>query len=197
MIMDNHYIKDRFKESMIVKNSIIEDDVLVFTIDVIAKEMAATLKNGGKILICGNGGSATNAQQIASQLSGIFYYDRPPLNVEALHTNTSYITSISNNYSFDEAYSRLVLASGNPGDMLICISSSGNSKNIINALIMGNRIGMKTIGLTGEDGGSMKEYCGETICVPSNNRPRINETHLLIGNIFCEIVESILYKKSV
>lgn len=197
MIMDNHYIKDRFKESMIVKNSIIEDDVLVFTIDVIAKEMAATLKNGGKILICGNGGSATNAQQIASQLSGIFYYDRPPLNVEALHTNTSYITSISNNYSFDEAYSRLVLASGNPGDMLICISSSGNSKNIINALIMGNRIGMKTIGLTGEGGGSMKEYCGETICVPSNNRPRINETHLLIGNIFCEIVESILYKKSV
>lgn len=193
--MDNQYIKERFRESMIVKNSIIEDDVLIFTIDVIAKEIAATLKNGGKILICGNGGSATNAQQMASQLAGIFHYDRPPLNVEALHTNTSYLTAISNTYSFEEAYSRLVLASGNPGDMLIGISASGNSKNIINALIMANRIGMKTIGLSGENGGEMKEYCGETICVPSSNRPRIQESHLLIANIFCEIVESILYKR--
>jgi D-sedoheptulose 7-phosphate isomerase len=195
--MDNHYIKDRFRESMIVKNSIIEDDVLVFTIDVISKEIAATLKNGGKVLLCGNGGSATIAQQIASQLTGVFYYDRPPLNVEALHTNTSYITSISNQYSFDEVYARLILAQGNPGDMLIAISASGNSNNVINALRMANKIGMKTIGLTGQDPGMMAECCGEIISVPSNNRPRINETHLVIGNIFCEIVESILYKRSV
>jgi D-sedoheptulose 7-phosphate isomerase len=195
--MDNHYIKDRFRESMIVKNSIIEDDVLVFTIDVISKEIAATLKNGGKVFLCGNGGSATIAQQIASQLTGIFYYDRPPLNVEALHTNSSYMTSISNQYSFEEVYARLILAQGNPGDMLIAISASGNSKNVINALRMANKIGMKTIGLTGEDPGMMAECCGETISVPSNNRPRINEEHLIIGNILCEIVESILYKKSV
>lgn len=195
--MDNHYIKNRFRESMIVKNSIIEDDVLVFTIDVISKEIAATLKNGGKVFLCGNGGSATIAQQIASQLTGIFYYDRPPLNVEALHTNSSYMTSISNQYSFEEVYARLILAQGNPGDMLIAISASGNSKNVINALRMANKIGMKTIGLTGEDPGMMAECCGETISVPSNNRPRINEEHLIIGNILCEIVESILYKKSV
>ena len=195
--MDNPYIKDRFRESMIVKNSIIENDVLVFTIDVISKEIAATLKNGGKVLLCGNGGSATIAQQIASQLTGVFYYDRPPLNVEALHTNTSYITSISNQYSFDEVYARLILAQGNPGDMLIAISASGQSTNVINALRMANKIGMKTIGLTGENTGLMTECCGEIISVPSNNRPRINETHLLIGNIFCEIVESILYKRSV
>ena len=90
--MDNNYIKDRFRESMIVKNSIIENDILIFTIDVVSKEIATTLKNGSRVFICGNGGSATVAQQIASQMSGILYYDRPPLNVEALHTNTSYIT---------------------------------------------------------------------------------------------------------
>lgn len=195
--MDNPYIKDRFRESMIVQNSIIEDDVLVFTIDVVSKEIAATLKNGGKVLLCGNGGSATAAQQIASQLAGIFYYDRPPLNAEALHTNTSYLTSISNQYSFDEVYARMILAQGNSGDMLIAVSASGRSKSVINALNMANRLGMKTIGLTGEDTGLMSECCGEIISVPSSNRPRINETHLLIGNIFCEIVESILYKKSV
>ena len=195
--MDNHYIKDRFRESMIIENSIIDNDVLVFTIDVVSKEIATTFKNGGKLFLCGNGGSATNAQQIASQLSGIFYYDRPPLNAEALHTNSSYITSISNQYSFDEVYARMILAQGNPGDMLIAVSSSGNSKSVINALNMANRLGMKTIGLTGEDTGLMSECCGEIISVPSNNRPRINESHLLIGNIFCEIVESILYKKSV
>jgi len=194
--MDNHYIKGRLQESIMLISQIIEDDVLVFTIDVVAKEMAATLKNGGKIMICGNGGSSSIAQQIASQLAGIFYYDRPPLNVEALHTNPSYMTSISNIYSFDEAYARLVLASGNPGDMLIGISSSGLSKNVLNALSMANRIGMKTIGISGY-AGKMKEFCGETICVPSENRPRINESHLAIGNILCEIVESILYKKSV
>ena len=195
--MDNHYIKDRFRESMAIKSSIIDDDVLVFTIDVVSKEMATTLKNGSKILLCGNGGSAAIAQQIASQLAGIFYYDRPPLNVEALHTNSSYITSISNQYSFDEAYARMILAQGNPGDMLIAVSSSGNSKSVINALNMANRLGMKTIGLTGEDPGLMAECCGEIISVPSSNRPRINESHFLIGNIFCEIVESILYKRSV
>lgn len=195
--MDNHYIKDRFRESMIIENSIIDNDVLVFTIDVVSKEIATTFKNGGKLFLCGNGGSAANAQQIASQLSGIFYYDRPPLNAEALHTNSSYITSISNQYSFDEVYARMILAQGNPGDMLIGISTSGNSKNVINALKMANKLGMKTIGLTGEDPGQMKEFCGEVISVPSSNRPRINETHLTIGNIFCEIVESIVYKKSV
>ena len=195
--MDNHYIKDRFRESMIIENSIIDNDVLVFTIDVVSKEIATTFKNGGKLFLCGNGGSAANAQQIASQLSGIFYYDRPPLNAEALHTNSSYITSISNQYSFDEVYARMILAQGNPGDMLIGISTSGNSKNVINALKMANKLGMKTIGLTGEDPGLMKEFCGELISVPSSNRPRINETHLTIGNIFCEIVESIVYKKSV
>lgn len=195
--MDNQYIKDRFRESMIIENSIIDDDVLVFTIDVVSKEIATTFKNGGKLFLCGNGGSAANAQQIASQLSGIFYYDRPPLNAEALHTNSSFITSISNQYSFDEVYARMILAQGNPEDMLIGISTSGNSKNVINAFKMANKLGMKTIGLTGKDPGLMKEFCGELISVPSSNRPRINETHLKIGNIFCEIVESIVYKKSV
>jgi D-sedoheptulose 7-phosphate isomerase len=195
--MDNQYIKDRFRESMIIENSIIDDDVLVFTIDVVSKEIATTFKNGGKLFLCGNGGSATNAQQIASQLTGIFYYDRPPLNAEALHTNSSFITSISNQYSFDEVYARMILAQGNPEDMLIGISTSGNSKNVINAFKMANKLGMKTIGLTGKDPGLMKEFCGEVISVPSSNRPRINEIHLKIGNIFCEIVESIVYKKSV
>lgn len=194
--MDNHYIKERIRESILVKNSLIEDDVLIFTIDIVAKEMVATFKNGGKVILCGNGGSATNAQNIASCLSGFFYYDRPPLNAEALHVNTSYLTAVANDYSFDEVYARMTLATGNPGDMLIGISTSGNSKNVINALAMANRIGMKTIGITGEDGGSMTEYCSQLINVASKNRPRLHEVHMMIGNILCEIVEALLYKKA-
>ena len=193
--MDSHYIKERIRESIEVKSSIIEDAALLFAIDLVSKEIAATLKNGGKIFLCGNGGSATAAQQIAAQLSGTFFYDRPPLSAEALHTNTSYMTSLSSQHSFDEAYARMVLAQGKPEDMLIGISASGASKSVINAMRMANRIGMKTIGLTGEDASAMKGCCGETISVPSSSRPRINEAHLLIGNIFCEIVESILYKR--
>lgn len=193
--MDNQYIKERIRESIYVKSTILEDEVLVFTIDIVAKEMAATFKNGGKVMICGNGGSAANAQHIASCLSGYFYYDRPPLNAEALHTNPSYLTLVSNDYSFDEAYARMTLAAGNPGDMLIGISTSGNSKNVINALAMANRIGMKTIGITGESGGSMEEYCSQLINVRSQNRPRLHEAHMMVGNILCEIVEEILYKR--
>lgn len=194
--MDSQYIKERMIESILVKNTIFEDDVLVFIIDIVAKEMASTFKNGGKVLLCGNGGSATNAQNIAACLSGFFYYDRPPLNAEALHVNPSYMTSVANDYSFDEVYARMTLAAGNPGDMLIGISTSGKSKNVINALAMANRIGMKTIGLTGEESGLMEEYCAHIINVPSQNRPRIHESHMMIGNILCEIVESILYKKN-
>jgi D-sedoheptulose 7-phosphate isomerase len=194
--MDNQYIKERITESLFIQNSILEDDVLIFTIDIIAKEMAAVFKNGGKILFCGNGGSATNAQNIASNLSGFFYYDRPPLNAEALHVNPSYMTSVANDYSFDEVYARMTLATGNKGDMLIGISTSGKSKNVLNALAMAKRLGMKTIGLTGEDSSSMEEYCSQIINVPSQNRPRIHEAHMIIGNILCEIVESILYKNT-
>lgn len=193
--MDNDFIKDRFKESMIVKNSIIEDDTLIFKIDLLSKEIVTTLKNGSKIFLCGNGTSAIVTQNIESQMNGIFYYDRPPLNVESLNNNTSYLTAISNLYSFDEVYARLVLSKCNRGDMLIAFSTSGNSNNIINALNMANNLGVKTIGFTGADPGMMLECCGEIISVPSNNKPRINEEHMFIGNLLCEIVESIIYKK--
>ena len=155
----------------------------------------ASLNNSGKILFCGNGGSAADAQHIAAELSGRFYYDRPPLFAEALHVNTSYLTAVANDYSFDDIYSRLVLAQGSDTDVLIGISTSGNSKNIINAFDVARDIGMPTIGMTGASGGLMRDNSDILLNVPSNDTPRIQEAHILIGHTLCEIVELTIFPK--
>jgi len=148
-----------------------------------------------KVLFCGNGGSAADAQHLAAELSGRFYFDRPPLDAEALHVNTSYLTAVANDYSYDEVFARLVKAKGKQGDVLIALSTSGNSPNVIKSLIAANERDIITIGLTGESGGKMKSYCRHLINVPSADTPRIQEMHMLLGHIICELVEAKLFSK--
>ena len=184
------FTKQKIKASIEVKQKLMSDDKLLSLIEKIADEMVNTFKNGGCVLFCGNGGSAADAQHISAELSGRFYSDREPLNAEALHVNTSYLTAVANDYSYEEVYSRLVKAKGKKGDVLVGISTSGNSGNVIKAFETANKLGMITIALTGETGGKMKDVCKYLINVPSKDTPRIQESHILIGHIICEMVEN-------
>ncbi len=151
------------------------------------------LKNKGQLLFCGNGGSAADAQHIAAELSGRFYIDRPPLNAEALHVNTSYLTAVANDYGYDEIFARLVEAKGKEGDVLFGLSTSGNSKNIVKAFVKGKKMGMHTIALTGQKNSKISELADLCIKVPSEDTPRIQECHILIGHIICELIERELF----
>lgn len=165
------------------------------SIALIASKSIEAFKLDKKILLCGNGGSAADAQHIASELSGRFYFnDKKPLYAEALHVNSSYMTAVSNDYGYEEVYSRMVEAKGREGDILIGISTSGKSPNVINALNKANGQGMLTIGLTGNYGGEMESFCSILVKVPSNDTPRIQEAHILIGHIICEIIENDMRK---
>ena len=152
-----------------------------------------TLKKGNKIILFGNGGSASDAQHIAAELSGRFYKDRKPLYAEALHVNTSYITAVANDYGYEETYARMVQAAGREGDILFGISTSGNSPNVVRALQKANEIGMISIGFTGKNGGKMNDICNKIIKVPSDDTPRIQEAHILIGHIICQLIEEELF----
>ncbi|MFA6922748.1 MAG: D-sedoheptulose 7-phosphate isomerase [Bacteroidales bacterium] len=189
-------IKEIINKSVELKQKLLNDEKTVANIEKIAESITQCYKNGGKVLLCGNGGSAADAQHLAAELSGRFYLDRKPLDAEALHTNTSYLTAVANDYSFNEIFSRLVKAKGNKGDVLIGISTSGNSINIINALDFAKQQGMITVGFTGLNGGKMKRYCDFLIDVPSSDTPRIQEIHILIGHIICEIVEKQMFEKN-
>lgn len=181
------------KESIGIKEKILQDTAISNTMNSIIDIAVVCFKQNRKILFCGNGGSAADAQHLAAELSGRYLADRPPLNAEALHVNTSYITAVANDYSFDKVYSRLVEGQGKSGDILFAISTSGNSPNIINAIITAKEKKMKIIGFTGESGGKMNSLCDFIIRVPSVNTPRIQEIHILLGHIFCQGVESNLF----
>ena len=174
---------------MEVKRSLLNSSVLLSEIEKIATEMVNCYRSKGKILFCGNGGSAADAQHLAAELSGRFYTDREPLFAEALHVNTSYVTAVANDYSYDDIYSRAVRAMGSKGDVLIAISTSGNSKNILKAVEEANNKGMITVGFTGESGGQLKTLCRYLVNIPSKDTPRIQESHILVGHILCELVE--------
>ena len=188
-------IKQAIQHSIELKQKILNNKSLLDVIKQVTDECTKTLKNDGKILFCGNGGSAADAQHLAAELSGRFYYDREPLFAEALHVNTSYLTAVANDYSYDEIFSRMVKAKGRKGDVLIGISTSGNSENIIRAFETANKIGVTTVGITGETGGKMKDYCCYLINVPSTDTPRIQEAHILIGHIICELIETEIFPK--
>jgi D-sedoheptulose 7-phosphate isomerase len=160
----------------------------------VAEAFLTVYKNGKKTRFCGNGGSAADAQHIAAELSGRFYLDRAPLDSEALHVNPSYITAVANDYSYDIIYERMVEAQGNEGDILVGISTSGNSTNVLLAMKKAREIGMKTVAFTGESGGSIAEYADFLIAVPSFDTPRIQEVHILIGHVICQIVEQNLFE---
>lgn len=184
------FIEDKIKESVAVKNALLGNKEVLAQIEKAAEICIKCLKDGGKVLFCGNGGSAADAQHLAAELSGRFYKDREPLFAEALHVNTSYLTAVANDYSYDEIYSRMVMSKGRKGDVLIGLSTSGNSKNIVLAFDEAHKRGLINIALTGETGGKMKADADVLINVPSTDTPRIQESHILIGHIICEIVEN-------
>ena len=155
-----------------------------------------SLRQGGKIHFCGNGGSAADAQHLAAELSGRFYYDRPPLNAEALHCNTSYMTAVGNDYGYEWVFARLLRGTGHAGDVLVGLSTSGNSKNILKAYDVCKEMGIRIISLTGETGGKMKEYSDILLNVPSTDTPRIQESHIMLGHILCEWVEADLFPRN-
>jgi D-sedoheptulose 7-phosphate isomerase len=181
--------------NIFVKQALLNDKHLLSAIEAAANKIISCYKAGGKLLLCGNGGSAADAQHIAAEFSGRFYFDRPSLAAEAIHVNKSYLTSVANDYSFDEIYARYISGAGKSGDVLIAISTSGNSENIIRAITTAKRSGIFTIALTGTTGGKIKDISDLLINVPSTDTPRIQETHILIGHIICEIVEREMFPR--
>jgi len=154
-----------------------------------ADMLVASLRRGGKVLFCGNGGSAADAQHLAAELVGRFAFDRAPLAAMALHANTSSLTAIGNDYGYEEVFARQVRAFAGPGDVVVGISTSGNSANVVNALKVAHEIPCLTIGLTGEGGGNMARFCDVLLDVPSKHTPRVQECHITLGHIICGLVE--------
>jgi D-sedoheptulose 7-phosphate isomerase len=181
------------KESIELKQNILLDKSLHTIIYNSIDSIVTAFQRGNKVMFCGNGGSAADAQHLAAELSGRFYKDRKALPSDALHCNTSYLTAVANDYNYDVIYSRLVDGIMNSGDILIGLSTSGNSQNIINAFETAKEKQIITIGLTGKFGGKMGILSDYLINVPSTNTPRIQEAHIMIGHIICELVESKLF----
>lgn len=182
-------INDLIQQSISVKQQLMAQPGLAETLAKVVDLSVDCFHNDGKILFCGNGGSAADAQHLAAEFSGRFYYDRKPLFSEALHVNTSYLTAVANDYSYDEVYSRLMVAKGRPGDILVGLSTSGNSGNVIRAFEVAREQGVVTVGFTGESGGKMKDLSDYLLNVPSTDTPRIQECHILLGHIMCQLVE--------
>jgi D-sedoheptulose 7-phosphate isomerase len=188
-------ISEAIQQSVDVKQKILADNNILEAIREIAETCSQALCLGNKILFCGNGGSAADAQHLAAELSGRFYYDRPPLAAESLTVNTSFLTAIANDYSFDNVFARMLNGIGHDGDVLIGLSTSGNSENVVRAFKAAHEKGIITIGLTGEDGGRLAPLSDFLIRVPSSDTPRIQESHILIGHIICELVEKSIFPK--
>ncbi|MFN8246104.1 MAG: D-sedoheptulose 7-phosphate isomerase [Ferruginibacter sp.] len=175
--------------SVSVKEQILKDETMLDTVARCSEAITQAFKNGNKVLFCGNGGSAADAQHLAAEFSGRFYTDRKALPAEALHVNTSYITAVANDYSYDVVYSRMIDGIGRPGDVVVGLSTSGNSGNILKAFESARKIGMITVGFTGATGGKMKDLSDYLLNVPSTDTPRIQESHILLGHIICQLVE--------
>lgn len=183
----------QIKELSELCKKIYSDDYYIHRINKAAKILTDAYKNGKKTIFCGNGGSSAEAQHLAAELSGCFKIKRPPIPAEACHFNSSFVTAVSNDYDFTEVYSRHIEASGAKGDVLIGLSTSGTSKNIVNAFKTARQKGLITIALTGATGGNLNDISDIIIKVPSENVPRIQEIHLLIGHIICGKVEHVLF----
>ena len=189
-------IKHIIQASISVKELILNDHLLINTTNIIADIITNALRNGNRVFFCGNGGSAADAQHLAAEFSGRFYKDRKALPAEALHCNTSYLTAVANDYSYDMVYARLIEGIANKGDILIGLSTSGNSSNIVKAFETARDKGVHTIGLTGLSGGVMKGLSDYLINVPSTDTPRIQESHIMIGHIICQLVEESYFAES-
>jgi D-sedoheptulose 7-phosphate isomerase len=188
-------IHEAISQSVEVKQKILKDAQILETIREIADTCSQALCQGNKILFCGNGGSAADAQHLAAELSGRFYYDRPPLAAESLTVNTSFLTAVANDYSFDNVFARMLNSIGQEGDVLVGLSTSGNSENVVRAFKAAHEKGIITVGMTGQDGGRLAPLSDFILRVPSADTPRIQESHILIGHIICELVESSIFPK--
>ncbi len=182
-------VKEIIIASIETKQKLLGDEDLLKAICDTVNVMVHAFQHGNRIYFCGNGGSAADAQHMAAEFSGRFYKDRKALPAEALHCNTSYLTAVANDYSFDDIYSRLIGGIGENGDILVGLSTSGNSKNIINAFEVARQKAMITVGFTGATGGKLKTLCDHLINIPSTDTPRIQESHIMVGHIICELVE--------
>ena len=190
-------MKDRIQkiisDSLEIHTRLIKGHDLQSSIKKIVSISVEAFKNGNKLLLCGNGGSASDAQHIAAELSGRFYKDRPPLHAEALNVNTSFLTAVANDFGYDQTLARMLEACGKKKDILIAISTSGNSNNIIEVLRKARNLDIVTIGFSGQDGGEMQSLCDIMINAPSNNTARIQEIHILCGHIICQLIEEEIF----
>ena len=186
-------IRNIIEASVSVKQLILTDNEVQQRIDEAIAVIVKAFNNGNKVLFCGNGGSAADAQHLAAEFSGRFYKDRKALPAEALHCNTSYLTAVANDYSYDAIYSRIVDGIATEGDVLVGLSTSGNSENILKAFETARTKGVATIGFTGSTGGKMKDVSDILLNVPSNDTPRIQESHIMIGHIICQLVEEQIF----
>ena len=193
--MSTQAISDIIKASIDVKQQLLADAHLVNQIAIVTDVITKAFQNGNAVYFAGNGGSAADAQHLAAEFSGRFYKDRKALPCDALHCNTSYLTAVANDYSYDVIYARLLEGLAKKGDVLVGISTSGNSANIVKAFEMAKTIGVTTIGFTGQKGGKMKDLGDYLINIPSNTTPRIQESHILVGHIICELVEINIFGK--
>jgi D-sedoheptulose 7-phosphate isomerase len=189
-------IRKSISASIETKQKVLADDHLITQLAKAAQMTIDLYKRDGSFLAIGNGGSASDVQHIVAELVGRFYYDRPPLRAQALSTNTSNLTCIGNDYGYDQLFSRQVQAMGRKGDVLLALSTSGNSKNVILAIQKAREIGMHVIGMTGATGGHMSELCDIIMKVPSKDTARIQECHIMLGHIYCEMIEAKLFPKS-
>ena len=182
-------IKDIIQASINVKQKLLQSEELIDAIEKVVEVIVKAFQNGKRVYFCGNGGSAADAQHLAAEFSGRFYTDRKALPAEALHCNTSYLTAVANDYGYDVVYSRIIEGIGQEGDVLVGLSTSGNSKNIIKAFEKGRQRNMTTVGFTVDNGGSMRSWSDYLSNIPSKDTPHIQESHIMAGHIICQLVE--------
>lgn len=187
------HIRAIIQASISTKEQVLADSRLLATLQAVAEGMADAFRQGNKVLFCGNGGSAADAQHIAAELSGRFYKDRKALFAEALHVNSSYLTAVANDYGYEEVYARMIDGIGQEGDFLVGISTSGNSPNVVKAMALARARGMHTVAMTGQDPGKLARHAEFLLNAPSTDTPRIQETHILFGHIYCQLIEEILF----
>lgn len=186
-------IQKQIETSISVKQALLRDSHILSQLDRLAQTCLTSLLKGGKVIFAGNGGSFADAQHLSAEFTSRFLFDRAPLPSLALGTNNSAISAIGNDYGYDQVFARELKAIAKPGDVFIPITTSGNSPNILEAVEVAKKLGVTMIGLTGQDGGTLKQHC-ESICIPSNETARIQECHILIGHILCGLVETSYFR---
>lgn len=186
-------IKNIIQASIDTKKKVLADAQLLATVEKVANVITNAFRTGKRVYFCGNGGSAADAQHLAAEFSGRFYTDRKALPAEALHCNTSYLTAVANDYGYELVFSRMIDGIGEEGDVLLGLSTSGNSGNIMKAFEVARTKGITTVGFTGATGGKMKDLSDHLINVPSTDTPRIQESHITIGHIICQLVEEMYF----